>query len=701
MNIPNEPEKPILDKTEGNGKSLFAAIMVATLSFLLFFVLQVMVSKQHLNIIISGNKALALNAFLLLGIFVIFETVAQYSTGAKKLVHAGRGMGVIGLVNALMHVALVVLVLTNEFPSEWLSKESLSILFAKVSVLILVILFAGLIQFASKKLGSKQSLYLRFFGYLALVTVFLHTFLLSKASYYSAGQTLIGTVRQLELTFIGLFLAIIILIYGVLYFINKQISLGTKIIIHTFLYFTVSAIIIGSYIGISYTQRRYEETFHTNRHIVEHVREYIKDGNLESSYQMADSLTDTYQHEISVFFIDSDGTVLHHSEKKKEDTKYRTFADSDKTKDGYGWDIKYKENGSEFLDTVVSLAPQKGYLVVSSDYSKISAEFNKQIVYSSVVIAAVFILTGFMTLMFTRINIITPIKKITDASKRIAEGDFNTQIRVKSNDELMVLANVFTNMSQTLQKQINDLMKMDKLKNEFIAIASHNLRTPLTTLRGYLDMLGAEKLTKKQKETLQKAERSATALTSLTEGLVNITSLETQGVKIEKDSVDLTAIIENVLEEVSSQANAKNIKIENKIGNERVKTIGDQAKLKQAFIAVLENAIKFNKEGGKVVLEKIIDDTKQPTIGRKEVIITIEDTGIGIAKNEKVNVFQKFNRGTSTYTYEYEGVGLGLYLAKLIIQAHHGRIWFESAEGKGTTFYISLTTSEDNDKNRK
>ena len=72
------------------------------------------------------------------------------------------------------------------------------------------------------------------------------------------------------------------------------------------------------------------------------------------------------------------------------------------------------------------------------------------------------------------------------------------------------------------------------------------------------------------------------------------------------------------------------------------------------------------------------------------MIITIKDTGIGIAKEEREDIFKKFNRGTSTYTYEYEGVGLGLYLTRLIILAHHGRIWFESDVNKGTTFYISL-----------
>ena len=304
-----------------------------------------------------------------------------------------------------------------------------------------------------------------------------------------------------------------------------------------------------------------------------------------------------------------------------------------------------------------------------------------------------------MTLIFSKKNILGPIKKITGASEKIAEGDLSAKIEVKSNDEFATLAEVFNTIAQTLQKQINDLVKTDKLKNEFIAIASHNLRTPLTTLRGYLDMLGMEKsgkLSKRQKDLLQKADRSATVLTSLTEGLVNITSLETQGVKIEKGTVDLTAVISGVVEGGSSQAKAKEIKIENKFGNEAIITIGDEKKLKQAFLAVLENAVKFNKKGGKITLEKIEDDTKQTTVGRKEIIITVKDTGIGISKNEKENVFQKFNRGTSTYTYEYEGVGLGLYIAKLIIQAHHGRIWFESAEGKGTTFYISLTTTEQN-----
>jgi len=307
------------------------------------------------------------------------------------------------------------------------------------------------------------------------------------------------------------------------------------------------------------------------------------------------------------------------------------------------------------------------------------------------------ITTGVMTLLFGRRNIIIPIRKITNASKKVSEGNFDTEIKVGGHDEFRVLADGFNDMSKKLQKQINDLMKLDRLKNEFIAIASHNLRTPLTTLRGYLDSLESGqsgKLSKKQEETLAKAQHSTTSLVSLTEGLINITSLEREGVKIEKKTVDLKSILDDALKEIQTQVKAKDIKVKNRIGLSPIKTIGDPIKLKQAFLAILENAVKFNNSGGEIVLDKIIDDSREPTIGRREITITIRDTGIGISKQEKENVFQKFNRGTSTYTYEYEGVGLGLYLTKLIIQAHRGKVWFESSEGKGTTFYVSLSIAE-------
>jgi|GEM_PF-760615 len=700
MNIPSD-EKPILDKPEGNAASLTVAILMATLSFILFFVLQISISKQKLNILVSGNKALALTAFFLIFVFVAAETLAKYKPAAHKYLSATRRMGAIGETNAFLHMLLVFFVLKGNFSEKWFLEHNISMLFAKISATLLVLTAICFVNAVSKKLGAKKTLCVQILSYFMILGITLHALFLSSDLYYSTGRKILENIRDLELIFVGIFLGAVVFISMLLYLVNKHLSLQIKIVMHTMLYFIAAATIIVAYTGISDTEKHIEETFHTNGHTAEYIIAQAKNLDQENLYRLTDSLTETSGQETNIFFLNKEKRITHHIEKKLEDTAYLVSLDKKSEKESGQWNIQYKKGGDILLDNIYLLESGQGYLVISTNYTKVHGKLDRQILYAGTVIFLIILVTGVMMLFFAKRNIITPIKKITKTAKRTTEGDFDARVTLKTNDELATLAEIFNNMSQTMEKQISDLVRTDKLKNEFIAIASHNLRTPLTTLRGYMDMLASEKsgkLTKKQKDLLQKADRSATALTSLTEGLVNITSLETQGVKIEKDSVDLTEIVHEILEETSPQAKAKEIKIKNNLGDEKIMTIGDHAKLKQALMAVMENAIKFNKQGGEVILEKIIDDSRNPVIGRREITITVKDTGIGISKNEKENVFQKFNRGTSTYTYEYEGVGLGLYLAKLIIQAHHGRIWFESEEGLGTTFFISLTTMEDNEK---
>lgn len=704
MNIPNETDKPILDKPEGDVKSFLVAILAATVSFVSLFVVQIIMSRPKINVLVSGNKALALSAFVLLGVFVAIEFISKFHHGAEKLVPTARRMGAIGFVFALLHIAAVTFLLKSTFTAEWLERESLSINIAKAATLVLALIFVSFLRTISKKMGDKRQLYIQILGAASFALILAHALLTIKPSYGEITKSLSGIFGQTELIFIGIFVISLVLIHTFLYLLGKWTSLQVRVVAHILLYFAVNAIIIGSYLSISDTERYYKKTFIANRHISEYVKEYTQDKDTEDIYKLADSLSKTSNSGMTVFFLNPEKRILHHPEKKKEDLVYQNFSNATKTKDGYGWDLRYKAEKNLLLDTVSDLGPEKGYMVVSTDYTKQNTDFRNQIIYAFTFIIVVIFATAGMALVFARRNILDPIKKITKASQKMSEGDFNAKVTLKNNDEFAALAEMFNTLSQRMQNQINDLLKTDKLKNEFIAIASHNLRTPLTTLRGYLDMLSSErsgKLNTKQKDMLEKAERSMSSLVSLTEGLVNITSLETEGVKIKKSALDLTKIIDVTLEAISAQAKTKDIKIENKFGGEAIMTVGDEAKLKQAFLAVLDNAVKFNKKGGTITLEKIEDDTKQTIAGEKEIIIKVTDTGIGISKTEKENVFQKFNRGTSTYTYEYEGVGLGLYIAKLIMQAHHGRIWFESKEGKGTTFYISLiATSKDTPKGK-
>ncbi|RJO61477.1 HAMP domain-containing protein [candidate division WS5 bacterium] len=677
---------------ESHTKSIVFAILFSVLLFILVLIGQISSSLEDLNIIIALNRALALSGLLLISLFLILETFCRFvKSGARFLLPAGRTLGFFGFILAVIHAASVLFLLTGDFSREWLSIQSTSVNFAKASIIAFIILFVGFIKTISDKLGERKWLYIQAVGYMGLIFILAHVILLKNLTPESLQAFFFNAVRQTEVIFIFIFFIIIAIIRAFLHFLNKKASLQVKTVAHTLLYLAAGAIILIFYLDIAHTERNYEEIFHSNENTVVYIKGLSGSDDESKIFETTDSITKSSGNETAVFFLNNEKRIIHHPDKSREDRLYAYFKES--PEDTSVQNIKREDGGSVFLDTVSRFDEEK-YIVVSADYSRVGKGYSRQIFYSAVLIVIVTFTTAIMTLLFGRKNIIKPIKKVTTAANNISAGKFDTKIDIKSNDEFRVLADTFNNMSQTLQKQISDLMKLDKLKNEFIAIASHNLRTPLTTLRGYLDYLEMPqtgKLNKKQKDTIEKAQHSATSLASLTEGLINITSLEREGVKIEKESVNLTDIISEILKEIEPKAKEKKIKIQNKIEKKEIKTIGDAAKLKQAFLSVLENAVKFNKDGGGIVLDEIIDDTKQPTIGRKEFIITIKDTGIGISKEEKENVFQKFNRGTSTYTYTYEGVGLGLYVARLIIQAHHGRIWFESKEGQGTTFYISLT----------
>lgn len=232
------------------------------------------------------------------------------------------------------------------------------------------------------------------------------------------------------------------------------------------------------------------------------------------------------------------------------------------------------------------------------------------------------------------------------------------------------------------------IKESDEAKSEFIAIASHNLRTPLTKLQAFFEKIENENcLSKEEENVYNQAKEGLIDLLVLSEGLLSVASLEEGKVKIQEECVDLNDVIFKVVEQVNFLAQEKNITIENHLAKKPVFVMGDKAKLKQSLFNILENGIKFNKEKGSLTLDLILDEE------RKEIVFSVRDSGEGIPAEKRKRIFSKFVRG-KIYQYDNEGVGLGLYLTKLIVLAHHGRIWFHSKEGEGTTFYIALPLSE-------
>jgi PAS domain S-box-containing protein len=226
--------------------------------------------------------------------------------------------------------------------------------------------------------------------------------------------------------------------------------------------------------------------------------------------------------------------------------------------------------------------------------------------------------------------------------------------------------------------------EVEELKNEFVSITSHQLRTPLTAIRWLVEDLlgdGSGNLTPEQKESLNNTLLSDLRMLALIKDLLNVSRLESGRVAVIPAVKDIDQLCAEAIAEVQPLAAAKQIEMKNQANG--LGTLNIDARLVfQALANLLNNAIKYSQSGGTVIVSG----------ARREdgVLIAIKDNGLGIPKRQQSLIFRKFFRADNAATSDAEGNGLGLFVAKSIIESSGGRIWFESVEDQGSTFYVSL-----------
>jgi len=241
-------------------------------------------------------------------------------------------------------------------------------------------------------------------------------------------------------------------------------------------------------------------------------------------------------------------------------------------------------------------------------------------------------------------------------------------------------------MSRQLKKAYQELKKLDEAKSEFIAMASHQLRTPLTIIKGNISMLREgtygeppERFKRPLKDVFDSNER----LIRIINDLLNISKIELGKIELSKQKIQLEDLIEEILQEFKVEAQKKGLYLKWKRPKEPLPMIEvDSLKIRQVISCVVDNAIRYTQKGGVSV--------KLETYPSKLVTV-VSDTGAGMTKEETKRIFESFTRGEAGINLWVQGAGLGLYLAKRYIELHKGKIWAESpGKGKGSTFYIEL-----------
>lgn len=233
---------------------------------------------------------------------------------------------------------------------------------------------------------------------------------------------------------------------------------------------------------------------------------------------------------------------------------------------------------------------------------------------------------------------------------------------------------ILESITERLEKANVDLKSLDVLKSEFISLASHQLRSPLTVIKGYASTLTdgiVGELNPKQSEIVNHIYSSAQSLASMVEEFLNVSKIEQGGMKYSFESVDVSALVASLADEMKRTAEDKHLAFSITGVTDGVCMVqADTVKLRQVFLNLIDNSIKYTQEG-------FVHVSLEKKISTKDVIITISDSGIGISEDTKKKLFTKFGRGEEVSSHS-GGSGLGLYLAQEVVKAHHGTIHAQS-----------------------
>lgn len=322
----------------------------------------------------------------------------------------------------------------------------------------------------------------------------------------------------------------------------------------------------------------------------------------------------------------------------------------------------------------------KGYVVIHADIADIAKESDEFLAISYLLLVILFILSLIILFFFTEM-VYLPLKKITEATEQYASGNLHYEFTVDSEDEMGYLA-------ATLSYMANEVARSEDNQKKFIANVSHDFRSPLTSIRGYLEAMLDGTIEPDMYEkylgiVLSETER----LTKLTNSLLSLNNLNLKGVMLELTDFDINSVIRRTAETFEGTCSKKGITIELKLIGEEMLVHADETKIGQVLYNLLDNAIKFSHHDSTIKIETSEKHNK--------LFVSVKDSGIGIPKDDVKFVFDRFYKSDLSRGKDKKGTGLGLAITKEIIQAHNEHINVISTEGVGTEFIFSLEECED------
>ncbi len=321
----------------------------------------------------------------------------------------------------------------------------------------------------------------------------------------------------------------------------------------------------------------------------------------------------------------------------------------------------------------------KGYVVIHSSISGILKETDNLLTISYIMLVILFLLSLIILIFFTEIVYI-PLRKITEATEQYASGNMHYEFSVESEDEMGYLAATLSYMASEIARSEDDQKK-------FVANVSHDFRSPLTSIKGYLEAMIDGTIPPEMHERyltilLNETER----LRKLTNSLLTLNNLNTKGIMLNKVDFDINRTIRNVAASFEGTCRAKTIAIELVLTGDEMYVVADMDKIQQVLYNLLDNAIKFSHHDSVIKIET--------TEKHNKVFVSVKDSGIGIPKDDLKLIWDRFYKSDLSRGKDKKGTGLGLSITKEIIRSHEENINVISTEGVGTEFIFSLSKSD-------
>ncbi len=311
--------------------------------------------------------------------------------------------------------------------------------------------------------------------------------------------------------------------------------------------------------------------------------------------------------------------------------------------------------------------------------SGLFAEFFRFFAFSSLLV----LLLSFVTIYFMTARLVRPIKKMSNVAKQFAKGDFDERIAIDedSEEEIAELATAFNNMAYSLKH-------LEEIRSSFVANVSHDLRTPMTTISGFVDGILDGTIPKEKEEYYLKIVSDETKrLARLTRTLLALSKIQDGQMKMIKAPFDICDLTGRIVVGFEQRISEKNIFIDIKFSKDTIRVLADYDSMYQVMYNLIDNAVKFCNQGGKITVE--IREEKD-----KKVFISVKNTGAGIAEKDIPMVFDRFYKGDKSRSEDKGGSGLGLYIVKTIITAHDQEIKVRSAQNEYCEFYFTLARAE-------